>query len=179
VAKSCAFSGRLGVFFAILHLGCSSPKDEQPACNSFDYAGYSATEDPSFQNEIRPILAASCATLSCHGSSATFPANEPGDQPLDMGPPATKPPPDAAMLQQIHDNLVNVSSITAPALLIVKPGAPESSFMMHKIDGDQGCSGLSCPKGCGKRMPDVEGLELDAATANKIRAWIKQGAKNN
>jgi hypothetical protein len=179
VAKWCAFLGPSLALLIVAPWGCSSPKEDPPACPSFNYAGYAPTADPSFQNDIRPTLTTSCAQLSCHGSTSSFPANEPGDQPLDLGPPASKPPPDAAMVQQIHDNLVNVKSITAPDLDIVKPGAPESSFLMHKVDGDQGCSGISCPKGCGKRMPDVEGLQLDAATADMIRAWIKQGAKSN
>jgi len=161
--------------------GCSGGTGDSPtsSCPTFDYAGYAPTDDPSFQHDIRPILTLSCAQLSCHGSYGAFPANEPRQRPLDLGPPANEPAPDAATVQRIHDDLI-MPSVTAPAMAIVKPGDPAESFLMHKVDGDQLCSAIDCPKeGCGKRMPNVDGFELDAASANQIRAWIKQGAKSN
>jgi hypothetical protein len=176
VTRSCGFLAVVGG--VLVSMGCS-PAKQSDSCPSFDYGGYAATTDPSFKNEIRPILATSCAQLSCHGSDDTFPAMEPQGHALDLGPPVTEAAPDAGALQQIHDHLVGVKSATAPALDIVAAGDPMNSFLMRKIDGDQGCSGIECPEGCGKRMPNIDGTELDAASTAKIRAWIKQGAKNN
>jgi hypothetical protein len=168
------------VLLGVVLASCSSKPDPEP-CPSFDYQGYSPSADPSFKGDIRPILGTSCAIFTCHGSVDNMPAQEPRDQPLDLGPPITAPAPDDAMVQQIRDNLVDKSSFLARSMVIVKPGAPESSFLMHKIDGDQSCSGFVCPTrdGCGKRMPNLAGEELDQASADQIRAWIKQGAKNN
>src|SRR5207247_2093722 len=106
--------------------GCSSkPSEPQAACPSFDYQGYAPADDPSFKNDIRPILGTSCAIFTCHGSVANMPALEPRDRPLDLGPPNMSPAPDDAMVQQIRDNLVDKSSLLAPSMVIVKPGAPE------------------------------------------------------
>ena len=64
---------------------------------------------------------------------------------------------------------------------------------MLKVDGCQDSAGLTCTAqdgalcqtACGDSMPqfDDPGAELDfplpAEQANKIRAWIAQGAQNN
>jgi hypothetical protein len=64
---------------------------------------------------------------------------------------------------------------------LIQPGSPKESFLMHKIDGDQGCSGIACNAintgPCGESMPQGSpSLESDASTS--IRDWIAQGAGN-
>src|SRR4051812_40990342 len=72
------------IFVAMALSGCSS---DDPTCASFDYTGYAPAQDPSFKSDVQPILATSCAQLSCHGSFGEFTANEPRERPLDLGPP--------------------------------------------------------------------------------------------
>jgi hypothetical protein len=62
--------------------------------------------------------------------------------------------------------LVNVASIEVPALQRVKPGDPDNSFVIHKIEGTQTV---------GQRMP-AGGPFLDQATIDQVRAWITAGA---
>jgi uncharacterized protein (TIGR03118 family) len=62
--------------------------------------------------------------------------------------------------------LVNVASLEVPALLRVKPGDPDNSFVIHKIEGTQTA---------GQRMP-AGGPFLDQATIDQVRAWITAGA---
>ena len=67
-------------------------------------------------------------------------------------------------------SLVNVASQEQPALMRVKPGEPESSYVIHKLDGSPGIAGARMPFG---------GPFLDVPTIDRIRAWISSGARNN
>ena len=62
--------------------------------------------------------------------------------------------------------LVNVASVEVSTLLRVKPGDPNNSFLIHKIEGTQAA---------GQRMP-AGGPFLDQATIDQVRAWITAGA---
>ncbi|MEP7311710.1 MAG: TIGR03118 family protein [Pseudomonadota bacterium] len=62
--------------------------------------------------------------------------------------------------------LVNVASIEVPALMRVKPGDPNNSYIVHKLEGTQTQ---------GARMPLVGGF-LDQPTIDTVRAWIQAGA---
>ncbi|PYP38605.1 MAG: hypothetical protein DMD48_09105 [Gemmatimonadetes bacterium] len=71
--------------------------------------------------------------------------------------------------------IVNVAAGEVPALKRVRPFLPDSSYLVHKIQGTQtsvGGSGGRMPLGCG-------GTCLPNATINTIRNWILQGALNN
>ncbi len=82
-------------------------------------------------------------------------------------------------------NLTNGNSYTllfdhaageVPALKRVRPFRPDSSYLVHKIQGTQtsvGGSGEQMPLGCSG------GTCLPNATINIIRNWILQGALNN
>jgi hypothetical protein len=77
-----------------------------------------------------------------------------------------------------HANLVDVPSTELASMDRVQPGAPGSSWLMHKLDGTQDwfdpmCGGMFC----GSQMP--LGGELPVDVRDAIRAWITNGAVND
>ena len=68
-----------------------------------------------------------------------------------------------------YNLLVGVPSVEQPMLLRVKPGDPDDSYMVHKIEGLAGISGGQMPLG---ETP------LPQATIDAIRQWITNGAPN-
>jgi len=66
-----------------------------------------------------------------------------------------------------YANLVGVSSTEAPSILRVKPGDPDNSYLVQKIEGHAAV---------GVRMP-YGGPYLDQTTINAIRQWISDGAQ--
>jgi hypothetical protein len=79
--------------------------------------------------------------------------------------------PEGLQLDAAHSYnlLVGVPSVEQPTLLRVKPGDPDDSYMVHKIEGLAGISGGQMPLG---ETP------LPQATINAIRQWITNGAPN-
>ena len=67
-------------------------------------------------------------------------------------------------------SLVNVASLEQPALMRVKPGEPDNSYVIHKIEGAAGIAGARMPFG---------GPFLDQATIDQVRSWVAGGAQNN
>jgi len=67
-------------------------------------------------------------------------------------------------------SLVGVSSLEQPALRRVKPGDPNNSYLIQKLEGLAGISGSRMPLG---------GPFLDQATIDQIKSWIASGAPNN
>lgn len=61
---------------------------------------------------------------------------------------------------------VGVSSAEVPSILRIKPGDPDNSYLIQKIEGHASV---------GARMP-YGGPYLDAATIAMIRQWIANGA---
>jgi hypothetical protein len=105
----------------------------------------------SFSAEIVPLLRTQCATCHLTGKEAGSIALHP---------------------RAAYANLVGVPSVESK-LLRVKPGAPDESYLMRKLDGTHLDAG-----GSGARMP-FGAAPLDAATLAKIRAWIAIGAPEN
>lgn len=105
----------------------------------------------SFAHDIVPLFMDQCA--GCHAT---------GEEPGHL----------ALTTHGAWRSLVGVPS-TEAKLLRVKPGAPEQSYLMMKLDGTHLDHG-----GSGARMP-FGGAALDAATRERIRAWIAAGAPNN
>jgi hypothetical protein len=66
--------------------------------------------------------------------------------------------------------LVNVATAEQPNLKFVVPGDPANSYLMQKLLGSAGISGVRMPEG---------GPYLDAATTAQVAAWISAGAPNN
>jgi hypothetical protein len=68
-----------------------------------------------------------------------------------------------------YNLLVGVPSSEQPSLLRVKPGDPDNSYMVHKIEGAPGIVGGQMPLG---ETP------LPQPTIDAIRQWITDGAAN-
>ena len=68
-----------------------------------------------------------------------------------------------------YASLVNVSS-TQSNLMLVSPGDPEASYLIHKLEGRAGIAGSRMPQG---------GPFLSSADIAVIRSWIQAGAPNN
>jgi methionine-rich copper-binding protein CopC len=78
--------------------------------------------------------------------------------------------PEGLQLDAAHSYnlLVGVPSTEQPALLRVKPGDPDNSYMVHKIEGVDITGG---------QMPLME-TPLPQPTIDAIRQWITNGAPN-
>ncbi len=110
-----------------------------------------ATVGVSFSRDLVPVLRTNCATCHLTGSEAGNLALHPG---------------------AAYKSLVGVQSIESKWLR-VKPGAPDESYLLMKIDGTHLDGG-----GSGGRMPyNME--PLDAATRGKFRDWVTAGAADN
>src|SRR5579863_10467961 len=79
--------------------------------------------------------------------------------------------PEGLQLDAAHSYnlLVGVPSVEQPNLLRVKAGDPDNSYMVQKIEGAPGISGL--------QMPYME-KPLPQATIDAIRQWVANGAPN-
>lgn len=104
--------------------------------------------------DVQPILSASCALSGCH----TGP-NPVLGQDLSAG--------------RTFGSIVGVPSVEAPHLPRVRPFVPDSSYLVHKIQGTQALVG-----GSGDRMPLIGGA-LTEAEIVVIRTWIAAGALDN
>ena len=108
----------------------------------------------SFAADIQPIFTNSCALSGCHaGGSPAVGMN------LSDG--------------QAYTNIVNVAAVALPSMDRISPGEPDSSYLVHKIQGTQAAVG-----GVGERMP-LSGCCLSQAQIESIRAWVEAGAENN
>ncbi|MFO0759699.1 MAG: hypothetical protein U0359_24635 [Byssovorax sp.] len=148
---------------------------EAPAC--FDYTGYDGTDPAvSFQTDVLPIFRTSCGlSASCHGTEQGHPEKQ-----HYLGPKNADPAPTAAQIQAIFDQNVGVASVENPDMKIIEAGHPEESFLMYKLDG-VGCDKLTCAAKdtCEALMPQGNTKPMAADKRDAIRAWIKQGAKND
>ncbi len=104
--------------------------------------------------DVQPILSVNCAVSGCHaGPNAVL------GQDLSVG--------------RTFGSVVDVPSVEAPALRRVRPFLPDSSYLVHKIQGTQATVG-----GSGERMPLIGGVLTEQEIAS-IRAWIAAGARDN
>jgi len=108
-------------------------------------------QDVSFATQVQPIFTASCATNGCH--AGVMPQAELG---------LTSSSAYAALVDK-------PSGQCTPARTLVKPGAPDQSYLMNKLLGTDLCFGT--------RMPKTGGIS--AAQIQLIRDWIYNGAQNN
>ncbi len=70
-------------------------------------------------------------------------------------------------------SVVDIPSVEVPSLRRVRPFLPDSSYLIHKIQGTQTSVG-----GSGDRMPLIGG-PLTENEITVIRAWITGGALDN
>jgi hypothetical protein len=108
-------------------------------------------DSPSFAKNIAPVLQEKCA--ACHLT---------GDEAGKL----------ALYKKAAYANLVAHPSVES-AMLRVKPGEPDSSYLMRKLQGTHLDAG-----GKGAQMP-LGGPTLDADFMELLRQWIKDGAANN
>ena len=110
----------------------------------------------SIQNEIfnTTDAAGRTACVNCHTPGGRGPAGG-----LDLTASGS------------YARLVNVASVQRPTILRVAPGAPENSYLIHKLEGQPGILGSRMPRGTGPFLTDGQMLV--------IRRWIELGAKND
>jgi hypothetical protein len=123
-----------------------------------------ATPVVSFEVDVAPIFAKSCAFSTCHGSHGV------GNQGVFLGANGTDG------IAAVKKSLLAPSQ-ELPSMNFVTPGDPENSFVMRKLDGstcglDAQCVGSSC----GTSMPQGNDL-LPQDQRDTVRRWISQGAK--
>lgn len=114
-----------------------------------------APEAPAtLSGDVQPIFSANCAFSGCHaGPTAVL------GQDLSAG--------------RTFASVVDVPSVEAPSLRRVRPSLPDSSYLVHKIQGTQLTVG-----GSGARMPLIGGPLTEDEIA-VIRGWIAAGALDN
>ncbi len=110
--------------------------------------------DVSFAGELQSILTASCTSANCHDST----------QP-QLGLQLTT--------GVARGDLFDVSSQQCGSLKLVVPNAPNESYLIDKLVGNN-------PGGCfvGLRMPKLASA-LSAAEIQAFRDWIANGAPDN
>jgi hypothetical protein len=145
------------------------------ATGCFDYSGFAEGAPVSFRDEVVPVFEQSCGlTLGCHGDPSS-PTDALGYRPYLASPAPGPSDPDLAIA-----NIVGQASTQAEGMDLVAPGAPEKSYLMHKMDGTHdSCADVQCVDGdCKSVMP--QNLEpIERASRDVVRRWILQGAESN
>lgn len=116
--------------------------------------GAECQDSVCFARDIQPIFTANCALSGCH--AGTSPQQ---GQNLSEG--------------LAYQAIVNVPANERAGMMRVRPSQPDSSYLVHKIQGTQASVG-----GSGGQMP-LGGTPLSQSQVDLIRAWIAAGAKNN
>jgi len=107
----------------------------------------------SFAKDIQPIFNNNC--VICHQGQVAAQAS------LTLEPKLS------------YSNLVGMPSTESATELRVKPGSPDQSYIIAKLQGTQVQAG-----GSGARMPyGAPSISLDQI--NLIQQWIAEGAPNN
>lgn len=121
------------------------------ACEHADPVGPEDPIEPTLSSIQTNIFSTSCALSGCHAGSSP-------QQGLDLS------------AGQARANLVNVSSRERPDLDRVEPGAPDDSYIIHKVEGRSSIVGQRMPLGRAPLSQD----EIDA-----LRTWIGEGAPDS
>lgn len=124
-----------------------------------DVAGPSPNLQPTFSSIQREILAATdssgrAACTQCHTNVGRTPAS---GLALNEG--------------FSHAALVGQPSRGKPGAVLVVPGDPENSYLIHKLEGRADI--------VGQRMPRTSGPFLTPGQISIIRRWIELGARND
>ena len=123
-----------------------------------DVTGPSPNLQPTFQSIQAEILettdlAGRTSCITCHTNQGRQPAAN-----LNL---RTDP----------YAALVNAPSRLKPGAVLVVPGDPESSYLIHKVEGRSGITGLRMPFNGPPYLTDGQILVL--------RRWIEIGAPND
>ncbi len=103
----------------------------------------------SFATQIQPVFDTTCAFVGCHAASEQFPPGE--GLVLEAG--------------LSLENLLEVPSRQSASLSRVKPGAPDESYIILKLEENEGILGDRMPQG---------GPFLTPAQIGRFRLWIEQ-----
>jgi len=118
---------------------------------TYDPSGFSCSgANPSWANEVSPILAANCATEGCH-------------TPLKMAGPGWG-------FLRGAGGVGIIAEQCADLRLFVAPSDPERSYVIHKVTDHNICMGKTMPK---------DAAMLAAADTQVVYDWICNGAANN
>ncbi len=153
--------------------GCGSDEGEATTC--FDYGSFDkASPAVTFSGDVLPVFRNSCGIggAACHGAVAAQPGHP------YLGPANVDPAPDQAQIDAIFNQNVGVNAASASGMKLIEPNSPETSFLMHKMDGTLTCSAVICDAACGGSMPLGQDL-LASDARDKVRRWIAQGAKKD
>jgi hypothetical protein len=126
------------------------------ACFS-EHTPAAPTTTVSFSANVEPFLNSTCAFSGCHGTTNTRPNNKP--MVLATG--------------QAYDNIVNVSAGELATMMRIRPSKPDSSYLIHKLQGTHLTVG-----GSGARMP-LNQAALPQSQIDMMRTWVSEGAKRN
>ncbi|MDC0742345.1 hypothetical protein [Polyangium mundeleinium] len=162
---------------AALAFGVAGCSDEGTNGDSscYDYGSFDkAAPAVAFTKDVLPIFRNSCGLggAACHGAVS----GQPG-QPY-LGPANGPTDPTPAEIDAIFAQNVGVAATKATGMKIVEPNSPETSFLMHKMDGTLTCAAVVCDAACGGSMP-LTGDLLPQASRDTVRRWIAQGAKKD
>jgi hypothetical protein len=144
--------------------GSMTPEDgggDGGACAQFTDNADLTSPTVSFKNDVLPIFQFSCGSASCHGGGQM---EDIGDRGLFLGCSAadismsecsyTGAPPNITMSTDesgvVYMGLVGPgpnTPIEESCMPYVMAGEPTKSYLMHKIDGDQGCTVSCCTSG--------------------------------
>jgi len=114
----------------------------------------SGVDQVTLSGDVQPIFTSTCALSGCHAGT-----NPQLDMNLSEG--------------QTFANVVNVPAMELATMNRVTPGQPNSSYLVHKVQGthlDEGGSGFQMPIG---------GSPLTQTQIDLIRAWIAAGARQD
>jgi len=144
----------LSVFATAVVLACVGDGTGLDANGNPLGSGAPPGDSVSLSRDVQPIFSANCALSGCHAGSAPVLG-----QNLSSG--------------LAYGSIVEVPAQEAPGYFRVRPFFPDSSYLVHKIEGTPEALG-----GFGARMPlgAPPLTEEDIAT---IRSWIAAGAPNN
>jgi hypothetical protein len=116
------------------------------------FAVTSPPQQVSFATQVEPLLGATCTSMQCHDN--VMPQ---GGLTLTAG--------------NAYAAIVGVASTQCSATLLVKPGAPSESYLVHKLQGSGACF-------MGTRMPKPPAT-LSTPQIQLVRDWIANGAPSN
>lgn len=191
---------------ALLGAACGADEAAPSPCTIPDLS-VDAGAPVSFRTDVMPILAFGCAGgRPCHnaadreadlflGPKCLF---NPETKGCDFATNAASARPEVqeelteALANEVHADLVDVSSATFSPLARVLPGDPAGSFLIEKVTdthnpaGRTGCekqTSKSATGPCGDPMPPLGGALCTQPGGGDrvllIARWIAQGAPNN
>ncbi len=108
----------------------------------------------TLSRDVQPIFTGNCVFSGCHAGSSP-------EQGMSLS------------AGQTFGSVVNVAARELPGMNRVTPSQPDSSYLVHKVQGTHLAVG-----GSGSRMP-LNRSPLSQSDIDLIRAWIQAGAQSN